>query len=105
MKEYITFGPGQLKDERWDMKIIAINYKGQEIEIGGVNETKVCDINTGKWTPCYTNLSNARSFKINGLEIKICDPYELAEYKKMLLGDHQKRDIQAIKKFLKAEVK
>jgi hypothetical protein len=100
IKDYITFGPKQFKDQRWDMKAVILNYNGQEIDIGGAYKTKICDTNKGKWVNLPANLSTAKNFNINGLEIKICNPYDLAEYKRLLKGQHQQNDIQAIEKYL-----
>lgn len=103
VKDYIIFGPGQFKDERWDLKMITLNYKGQEIDIGGAYETKICDINTGEWVTDSADLSTVKIFYVNGLKINVCNPRDLASYKKMLKGEHQKNDVQAVENYLRNE--
>lgn len=39
--EYITYGPAHFRDAKWDMQLITLNYKGQEIDIGGIDTLRI----------------------------------------------------------------
>jgi hypothetical protein len=41
IEQYIKFGPAVYKDEKWDSKLITLNYYDQEIDIGGAFDTKI----------------------------------------------------------------
>ena len=38
---YITFGPEQYKDERWDLLLLTLNHEGQDIDISGGDNGKI----------------------------------------------------------------
>jgi len=100
IQQYITFGPAQYKDKRWDLKLITLNYGGQEIDIGGAFETKIFDDHDKVWKLFPAKLEMARSRTIYGITVPVSDPVDLIEYKKLLSGKHQKIDIEAIKKYI-----
>lgn len=100
IQQYITFGPAQYKDDKWDLKTIALNYNGQEIDIGGAFEAKVFDEKSNKWNPCLAKLETAQTHTIYGIQVPVIDPIDLIEYKKLLSGEHQKEDINVVRNYI-----
>jgi hypothetical protein len=100
IKQYITFGPAEYKNEKWDLKLITLNYNGQEIDIGGAFKVKIFDEQNKIWVHCPAKFETAQIHAIYGIEVPTVCPKDLIEYKKLLSGDHQKTDILAVEKFL-----
>ncbi|MEI8067898.1 MAG: hypothetical protein WCG91_03050 [Candidatus Shapirobacteria bacterium] len=101
VKKYIISGPGKYKDEKWELERIDLKYFGQEIDIGGAFTQKIFDEVSLKWVHLPTNLNKFKIMNVDGIELKVMDPVELIEYKKLLNGDHQKIDIKATELFIK----
>jgi len=100
IQPYIVFGPARFLDERWDLKLITLNYEGQEIDIGGAFETKICDNRNQKWKQCPAKLKKTVTHQIFGLNLPVIPPQALIDYKKMLSGDPQKVDIAAVETYM-----
>ncbi len=99
IKKFIIFGPEHYKDECWDVKLVTLDYQGQNIDIGGAHQMYIFDCKKNKWIHIPTDFSKARIFTINEIKFPVHDPYDLMAYKKLLVGDHQIHDIKAIEKY------
>lgn len=100
VKAYIILGPENYKDERWDLKLMTLNYFDQEIDIGGAFKQKIFDDISQKWINLPTNFSKSKKINVDGIELNIIDPHDLVNYKKLLSGEHQKIDIKAVQEFI-----
>lgn len=100
INEYIIYGPAHYKNEKWDLDLITLNYKGQEIDLGGAYKTKIFDDSKQKWIRSPADLSNVFYFEVDGIKVKTVPPHDLIEYKSLLGGDHQEVDINAVKEYL-----
>jgi hypothetical protein len=60
VRENITFGPAQYKDEQWDVLLMTLNYEGQEIDID-TETVRMFDSQAGEWVASTTDVSKARS--------------------------------------------
>lgn len=101
IKEFITFGPAHYKDERWDLKLVTLNFHGQEIDIGGAYTTKIYDDTLNTWVSVPVDFSKAQTLNIQGMKVSVIDLHDLIEYKKLLSGTHQMNDIEAVQKYIK----
>ncbi|OGY94629.1 MAG: hypothetical protein A2406_02270 [Candidatus Komeilibacteria bacterium RIFOXYC1_FULL_37_11] len=102
LKGFIVYGPKHYIDERWDCKSLTLNFNGQEIDISGGNNIKICDARTGKWEKMPTDFSASILKEIYGITIPIVSPADLIAYKSMLTGEHQKEDIEAVSAWFQA---
>lgn len=100
VKDYIIEGPGRINDGKWDLDLIVLNYGGQIIDLCGAYTTKIYNEISKEWQKYPSNFATAQIKSILGIEVPLMDPTELIEYKKILNGEHQKVDIEAIKKYL-----
>jgi hypothetical protein len=100
VNSFIILGPEDYKDERWDLKLMTLNYFGQEIDISGAFNQKIFDDVSQKWIHSPANFSKSRKITFEGIELHVIDPNDLVNYKKLLSGDHQKIDIKAVQEFI-----
>lgn len=100
VKEYIVFGPEHYVDEKWDLMLMTLNYFGQEIDIGGSENLKIFDEKNNKWLPFPTDFNKVVYFVVAGIKVPVIPKEDLIEYKSYLNGDHQKIDIDSVKKSL-----
>lgn len=98
IQDFITYSPGEFRDERWDIYGATISYQGQEIDI--CERVKIFNDNTKEWRDLPVDLSRSVMKEIYGIKIPIAVPEELIAYKKLLIGDHQIEDIRAIENYL-----
>lgn len=102
IKDYITFGPARYKDEKWDLDLITLDYYGQIIDVSGAFGAKIYDEQNKVWQAYPCSFSTAQVRNIFGMDVRVMDPKDLAGYKKLLNGEHQKIDISVIEKYLKS---
>ncbi len=100
IEKYITFGPDRLKDEKWDLDLIVLNYEGQMIDISGAYKTKIYNEKNKTWESYPAQFETAQIKTIFEIEVYVMNPKDLMEYKKILNGEHQKIDIEAVKNYL-----
>jgi len=96
VQPFLEFGPARHKDERWDLPLMVLNYRGQIIDISGADSVRICDARTGEWVHCPSDLSKAEWHSVFDLRIPVMDRVSLLSYKQMLQGEHQQIDIEAI---------
>jgi hypothetical protein len=102
IKPYVVFGPSRYLDEKWDLPLMTLEHYGQEIDIGGGDETKIYDNRSKKWTLIPAGFLEAEQREIFRLVVPVVPPHQLIAYKSLLNGEHQKVDIQAAESFLKS---
>ncbi|MBM3206254.1 MAG: hypothetical protein FJZ43_01365 [Candidatus Staskawiczbacteria bacterium] len=100
VKEYIVYGPAQHKNNRWDLKLITLEYYGQEIDIGGAYNVKIFDDNESIWKSFPAKLEEVEFHNVYGFNLPVVEPRYLADYKKLLSGDHQKVDVKAVENYI-----
>ena len=100
LKPYITFGPAEYKDEKWNLELITLNYNGQEIDIGGAFNTKIFDEKNKVWENYPAKFETAQVQTVYGIEVPVVRPQDLIGYKKLLSGEHQKVDIAAVQEYI-----
>lgn len=101
VKSFIILGPEDYKDERWDLKLMTLNYFGQEIDISGAFNQKIFDDVSQKWIHSPADFEKSRKINFEGVELNVIDPNDLINYKKLLSGYHQNIDIRAVQEFIK----
>jgi hypothetical protein len=97
---YITFGPAQYKDNKWDCYLITLNYEGQEIDICGSGSTKITTKDRRSWIPMKVDFSRTLNMNVFGLNVPVINSKDLIDYKKELDGEHQAEDISAAQQYL-----
>lgn len=107
VKDYVIFGPARYKDDDWDLLLLTLNYKGQDIDIGGGDDDKVFDKAEGTWFPVGADLSVADTCEVLGLMVPVMSPHTLMDYKRRLSRTVDGEpidldDVAAIKEYLRS---
>ncbi len=101
IKKYTTDGPIRYRGYRFDLYLLAINYRGQEIDFSGADSMKNSDVKNKKWVKYPGDLTKVHFKKAYGFLLPIIPPEGLIKYKKLLKGKHHKIDIVAIENYIK----
>ena len=96
VKPYITYGPEQYKNPKWDALTITLDYYGQEIDITGATKGKMSNKQETAWLPIACDFNKVVYKEILGVKVPVISKEDLINYKKELGGDHQLFDIEAI---------
>jgi hypothetical protein len=96
VKEYVTYGPIQHKDEKWDVYLMALERNGQEFDISAADNAKVYDDKQNIWISIPTDPSQENWVEYSGMKLPVMPKEELVAYKVYLNGDHQAVDIAAV---------
>jgi len=98
VKGFIIYGPKRYKDERFDLLLMTLRYKGQEIDICGIDSQKLFNKKTGKWEKESIDLSKATRKKAYGHLVPIIPLKNLIRYKKKIARDVDRKDVNALSK-------
>lgn len=96
VKEYITFGPAQYLDDEWDLKLMTLKYKGQEIDIAGEDNIKIFDKKTKNWISASRDLSISEPKEVYELTVPVIPKEALIAYKKKLMREVDQTDLKAL---------
>ncbi|OGH73741.1 MAG: hypothetical protein A3C90_01675 [Candidatus Magasanikbacteria bacterium RIFCSPHIGHO2_02_FULL_51_14] len=95
VQEHITFGPDRFTDENWDLRLLRLNYEGQQIDICGDN-MKIRSARTEKWEDCRTNFLASENHDVYGTLVPVITKEDLIDYKRVLDRPVDREDVAAI---------
>jgi len=98
IKDFIKYGPEQYLDEEWDIKLMTLKYKFQNIDIAGAFEKKNFDKVNKKWVTTPSNFENSVYMDVYGLKVPVINKEDLIAYKKLILRDVDILDIKELNK-------
>ncbi|MDE2030929.1 MAG: hypothetical protein KGI58_01570 [Patescibacteria group bacterium] len=98
IKEFIVYGPEQYLDDEWDIKLITLTYKNQDIDIAGAYKKKNFDKMNQKWVNIPTNFDTSVYMDVYGLNVPVISKTDLINYKKLIQRDVDIFDINALSK-------
>lgn len=96
VKEYIVFGPAQYLDDEWDLKLMTLKFKGQEIDIAGEDNIKIFDKASKNWISFSRDLSISENKEVYGLTVAVIPKEALIAYKKKLTREVDLADLKAL---------
>lgn len=97
LKQYLIYGPTQYKDKEWDLLLMTLIYKGQEIDIAGALNKKYFDKQQQKWISFPTDFASSQMLDTYGIKIPVMAKEKLIAYKSMLGRDVDIIDIKNLK--------
>lgn len=98
VKDFIKYGPDQYLDDEWDIKLITLKYKGQNIDIAGAFDKKNFDKKNNKWVNTPSNFDTSVYMDVYGLNVPVISKEDLLSYKKLILRDVDIFDIETLNK-------
>jgi hypothetical protein len=106
VQEHIKSGPKHYSDEKWDCDCLSIKYYDQKIDMTDIDTLRMSNKEQTKW---FQTKDHFRKFPnvvkvVEGIEVSLIDPRDLAAYKKELADDghlYQLIDIEAVGKYIK----
>jgi hypothetical protein len=96
VKDYVISGLEFYEDENWKLNIITLNYKGQEIDLAGIDEAQIYNQLSEKWEKLPVDFSTNVELRINGLSVPLIPKEELVAYKKKLRREVDLEDIRQL---------
>jgi len=93
LKGVTIAGPRQYKDESFDLLLLTLEYKGQKIDISGIDSERVHDMRTNEWVETKADLSKAVRRHVLGVTVPVIPEEKLEEYKKHTLRKVDRQDI------------
>ncbi len=91
--DFLFFGPQQFKNETWDLMLMRLDYKGQEIDLGGAFRARVFDQISGEWVVVSSDFSTSEQKEIFGRMVPVVAKSFLIDYKTKLGRDVDLIDI------------
>ncbi len=98
VEKYIVYGPKQYKDNEWDLLLMTLRYKNQEIDIFGVDSWKMHDKVIEKWISPKNDLFNATKKKVYDHIVPVISLKDLIDYKRKICTPVDLQDIKALSK-------
>jgi len=96
--QWVTIEPHQYRDESWDIFLLTLVYKGQEIDLAAYEQVRLFDVERGVWVDA--NFSLAADERIcYGVRVPVIPVSELVRYKKMIRRDVDKEDVVLLDSF------
>ncbi len=78
---------------------MTLNYQGQEIDLCGSDGLRICDARSGECSEQTIDFTRSVFMDVFGVRVPVIPPVELIAYKNMLIGENQKIDIAAVKRY------
>ena len=98
VRKYIIYGPQQYVDENFNLLLMTLKYKGQEIDIYGNDNTKLFDYKNKKWLSDKSDFKKSVAKNVYGLKVHVIPKQELIAYKTLLGREVDIADVKALTK-------
>jgi hypothetical protein len=98
VRKYVIYGPKRYLDKNFDLQLMTLKYRGQEIDLYGTDKTKLYDRKHKKWTKDKTYFKKSMMKSVYGIKIPVIPKKELMEYKKILGRKVDLADVKALTK-------
>lgn len=95
VKNFIIYGPKQYKDKHWNLRLMTLEYKNQEIDIAAF-EAKIFNQKTKKWVKMPGAFNNFVVKKVFGVDVFVEDIKSLIKYKEILAREVDIEDVRQL---------
>ncbi len=95
VNDFVIYKPQQYKDENWDLTLMTIKYKNQEIDIASF-EAKIFNKILKKWIIRPGEFEDVNKINIYGVNVPVEKKNSLINYKKMLARDVDIKDVRKL---------
>ena len=94
-KKFVIYSPKRYRDENWDLQLMTLKYKNQEIDIASF-EAKIFNQATHKWVKRPGVFSDFVVKKVFGIEVFVENVKALITYKKILGRAVDRQDVNQL---------
>ncbi|HKZ33643.1 MAG TPA: hypothetical protein VJ142_00170 [Candidatus Nanoarchaeia archaeon] len=84
VKKYVIYGPKRYRDGDFNLFLMNLKFKGQEIDIYGKNDLQILDKVNNTWVKEKINLNKFTKKKVYGLTIPLVPLKEVISYKEKI---------------------
>ena len=84
LRRFAIFGPKRYRDRNWDVFLLTVRYRGQDIDLAGVRTVRIFDAHRHRWRKNPARLSTSTRKRLYGLTVPVVTKSDLLEYKKSL---------------------
>lgn len=102
-KPYIKFGPERYKDENWDLKLLTLEYEGQEIDIACA-EANIFNQEKKQWEKTISDLQDVKMTEVYEKIVPIEKMDALINYKIKLEREVDIEDVKQLSEIKKKMV-
>jgi hypothetical protein len=92
---FVVFGPGRYQDDRWDLDLLTVVYRGISIDIGGC-QARIFSARTQSWVSAEADLDSAEELDVQGTPVFVVNRTALVTYKTLLDREVDRLDIAAM---------
>ena len=82
VKKYIIYGPEHYKDGAFDMLLVTLKYKGQDIDLWWCSDEQIYNNKHKHWENLQVNLAKVTKKKMFGLVVPVIPKASLIAYKR-----------------------
>lgn len=97
VEEHVTFGPGRVVSDEWDLTFMALEYEGQIVELGGADSVWIYDQQAHEWAEQRIDFSTSELRDIYGVTVPVMPRAQLVAYKQRLARDVDLQDISEMR--------
>ncbi len=101
VKRHGIYGPKRYRDREFDLLYMTLKYKGQEIDLCGINSQKIFNKQTKKWEKECPDLAKAKRKKVYQRVVPVTRLEDLTRYKKKIDRAVDRHDLSALIPYLK----
>lgn len=98
VKEHIIYGPKIFKNKEFDLLLMTLKYKGQEIDVCGKDHLRMFDRIHKKWFKEKNNFKQVSRKKVYGIKLPFEEVKDLIDYKKKIRRRVDIQDVKALTK-------
>jgi len=96
VSKYLIFGPRRYKDRNWDLRLVILRYRSQEIDLCGAEESKIFNKKMKKWVSNRVDFSKNVRKKMFGAIVPVISKRELLSAKIKLARRVDLEDVKQI---------
>ncbi len=97
VEKYVTRLPEHYLSDLFDITFMALEFEGQQIELGVAEGAKIFDTKENHWIPEKIDFNDSNNIEVEGVVVRVIPLDRLIKYKKILSRPVDLKDIEEIR--------